>query len=106
MPIPPDILSLYHSVTLCMDIMFINKMPFLVTISCNIKFGTVELLLNHQEDTVTKSLQAVMHLYGSCGFLVQMVHVDSKFKALQGPLAGAGSGLNVCTNNKHVPEVE
>ena len=32
-PIPADILSLYHSVTLCVDIMFMNKLPFLVTIS-------------------------------------------------------------------------
>ena len=45
-PVLSDILSLYHSVTLCMDNMFVNKMPFLVTISHNIKFGTAELLLN------------------------------------------------------------
>ena len=32
-PVPPDILSLYRSITLCVDIMFVNKMPFLVTIS-------------------------------------------------------------------------
>ena len=45
-PVPTDILSLYQSVTLCVDIMFVNKLPFLVTISQNIKFGTAELLLN------------------------------------------------------------
>ena len=32
-PVPPDILSLYHSITLYIDIMFVNKLPFLVTIS-------------------------------------------------------------------------
>ena len=46
-------------------------------------------------------------LYGSCGFLVQMlVHVNSEFEALHGPLASAGSGLNVCTNDEHIPEVK
>ena len=105
-PVPSDILSLYHSVTLCVDIMFVNKMPFFVTISWNLKFGTAELLLNHQEDTVAKPLTAVMCLYGSRGFLVQMVHADNEFEALHGPLAIASSGLNVCANDKHIPEVE
>ena len=47
-----------------------------------------------------------MHIYGSRGFLVQMVHADSEFEALHAPLATARSGLNVCANNEHVPEVE
>ena len=46
-PIPANILSLYWSITLCMDIMFVNKLPFLVTISHHLKFGTSKLLLNH-----------------------------------------------------------
>ena len=50
-PIPLDILSLYCSMTLCVNIMFVNKMPFLLMISQNIKFSTVELLLNWQEDS-------------------------------------------------------
>ena len=94
-PVLSDIFSLYHSVTLCVNIMFINKMPFLITISCNIKFSMVELLLNQLEDMVAKSLMAVMHLYHSHSFLVQMVHADSKLEVLHGPLARAGSGLNV-----------
>ena len=103
--VPADILSLYHSVTLCMDIMFMNKLPFFITISRNLKFGMAELLLNRQEDsTVAKTLTAVMHLYGSHGFLVQMIHADSKFEALHAPLTSAGS--NVCLNNEHVPEVK
>jgi hypothetical protein len=35
-PIPREILSLYREVTLCVDIMYINKLPFLLTISRNI----------------------------------------------------------------------
>ena len=55
---------------------------------------------------VAKSLMAVMHLYGSHGFLVQMVHADSEFKVLCGPLAGAGSSLNVCASDEHLLKVE
>ena len=86
--------------------MFVNKLPFLVTISWNIQFGTAELLLNCQEATVDKSIQSVMQLYSSCGFLVQMAHADSEFEPLWGSLAQAGSSLNVCSNDEHVPKVE
>jgi hypothetical protein len=86
--------------------MFVNKLAFLVTTSHHIKFGMIELLTNPQEDTVGKSVLNVMSLYGSCGFLVYMVHADGEFKALHGQLATAGSGLNVCSNGEHVPKVE
>ena len=59
-PVPPNILSLCSLVTLCIDIMLVNKLSFLVTISCNIKFGTAKLQLNHQEDTVDKSIQTIV----------------------------------------------
>jgi hypothetical protein len=40
--IPSPLMEKYQQVTLCIDIMFVNKLPFLVTISRDIKFGTVE----------------------------------------------------------------
>jgi hypothetical protein len=38
LPILRDILSLYHKVTLCIDIMNVNKITFLVTISWKLMF--------------------------------------------------------------------
>jgi hypothetical protein len=97
LPIPRNILSLYHEVTLCIDIMYVNKIAFLVTISRNIKFATIELLANCQEETIGKSVTNVMQLYGSRGFLVNMTHANSEFEATRGWLADAGLGLNVCS---------
>jgi hypothetical protein len=106
-PIPPDILSLYHNITLCIDIMYVNKLAFLaVPISWHVKFSTIELLLNRKEDIIGTSLSNVMRLYGSRGFLVTMTHADGEFEPLRNSLAKSGSGLNVCSNDKHVPEVE
>jgi hypothetical protein len=45
-PIPRNILLLYCKVTLCVDIMYVNKIPFLITISRHIKFTTIKLLAN------------------------------------------------------------
>ena len=105
-PVPRDILSLYCKVTLFIDIMYMNKIPFLVTISCKLKFRTIEMLANRREDTVGKCVTNVMHLYGSRGFLVTMTHADGEFEAICGSLAATGSGLNVCSNDEHVPEIE
>jgi hypothetical protein len=42
--IPAEIISDYRDATVCADVMFINKILFLVTISRSIKFGTAEML--------------------------------------------------------------
>jgi hypothetical protein len=41
-PIPATIMAHYRKVVLCVDIMKVKNMPFLVTTSRAIKFGTVE----------------------------------------------------------------
>jgi hypothetical protein len=45
-------------------------------------------------------------LYGSRGFLVTMTHADGEFEPLWNSLAKSGSGLNICLNDEHVPEVK
>ena len=47
--IPADILDLYQNVIISGDIMFINKVPFFVTISHKIKFSTAEALPNRKQ---------------------------------------------------------
>ena len=48
MSIPHPILSRYYDVTICADIMYVNKILFFMPISQNIKFGTAEMLNNQQ----------------------------------------------------------
>jgi hypothetical protein len=82
--VPREILSLYREVTLCVDIMCINKLLFLLTISRNIKFATIKLLANRQEETIWKCVSNVMRLYGSWGFLISMIHANGEFEMLHG----------------------
>jgi hypothetical protein len=104
-PIPREILSLYRNVTLCVNIMYVNKLPFLLTISRNIKFATIKLLANRLEETIWKCVSNVMRLYGSRGFLVNMLHADGEFEMLRRRLSDAKSDLNVYSNAEHVPKV-
>jgi hypothetical protein len=43
-PIPATIMDHCRKITLCVDVMKVNKMPFLASISRAIKFGTVAWL--------------------------------------------------------------
>ena len=58
--VPHSILKLHRDVVLSMDIMFVNKLLFLVTLSHNLCFSTVESLPNCQVGTVTMCLKKVI----------------------------------------------
>ena len=61
--VPRCILEIHRDVVFSMDIMFVNKIPFLVTSSCNIHFSTVESLPNCQVGTIATCLKKVTRLY-------------------------------------------
>jgi Reverse transcriptase (RNA-dependent DNA polymerase) len=101
-PVPPDILGRHRGVTLAIDIMFVNKIPFLVTLSRNLKFLTVEDLPNRQEGTVRDKLKAVTRLYHHRGFHIDTILADPEFEMLRPyfPM------LNICGADEHVPDIE
>ena len=68
--VPSSILNWYRQVTIAGDIMFVNKLPFLVTISRNIKFSTAELLQNQQHGTILAAIKHVYQLYSKRGFKI------------------------------------
>ena len=87
---------------LSLDIMFVNKIPFLVTSSCNIHFSTVESLPNHQVGTVATYLKKVIRLYHNRGFHITSITCDPEFEALRPSFPM----LNCCMAGEHVPEIE
>ena len=96
----------YRNVTLCADIMFINKIPFIVTISRHIHFGTVEMIANRRMETIFKSLTQVINIYKQRGFDVTHILLDGEFEPLRGSLANINIQLNTVANAEHVPEIE
>jgi hypothetical protein len=51
------IMERYRNVTLCIDIMSVNKIAFLVMISHGIKFSTVETLKDRKNPTITTAIR-------------------------------------------------
>ena len=100
--VPPDLLNIHGNVTLCIDIMFINKIPFLVTISRDIKFGTVEALDNRQLQTITQKIQTICRLYEHRGFTITSILANPEFE----PIRPMFPWLNCCGADEHVPEIE
>ena len=104
--VPRTIMERYKNVTLCIDIMFVNKIPFLVTISRGIKFGTVETLTDRKHPTIMSAIKHVVALYSKRGFRVSDAHTDNEFEPMRADLMDAKVNLNVASNNEHVPEIE
>ena len=61
--IPADVLKQYQKVTLCVGIMYINKVAMLVSISKRIKFGTIEVIPNNKFTVLLKGLKWILQVY-------------------------------------------
>ena len=105
-PIPSELMSQYRHVTIGADIMFVNKLPFFVTISRNIKFSTAVLITDQKHETLIKAVRDVRNIYHKRGFKIETMLMDGQFEGLIGDLAEIGITLNTVARGEHVPEVE
>ena len=105
-PVPADILKRYQNVTLCIDIMYVNRIPRLVSISRNIKFGTIEAIPNNKTAIALKGVKAILQVYRWNGFNIEMAFMDGEFGHLQGELAGMGVTLNKTSRDEHMGDIE
>ena len=100
--VPTSIMDIHHSVTLAIDVMFINKVAFLITTSHNLKFGTVEAISNRQITTIIAKLKSVCQIYHHQGFCVTVILGDPEFE----PIWATFPQLNCCAGDEHVPDIE
>ena len=106
MSIPLGIVEQYRDVVIAMDVLYVNKLPFIATISRYIRFGTVEFLRNQKTTTLTEHVKQVNRLYRQRGFRPVYALMDGQFEPLRGDLADLGIQLNTVSNDEHVPEIE
>ena len=104
--IPIRVMDRYQDITLCCDIMKINNIPFVITISCDVQFGTIEFVTNMKSTTLIKSIQQIHSQYSKRGFKIHHAHMDGQFEPLRGALAEMKINLNTASNDEHVPEIE
>ncbi len=78
-PLPLEIIERYRSLTLCANIMYVNGIPFLLTILRNLKFGTIEAIPNRLEATFIAGLVSMVRVYKQHGFSVSLGLTDGEF---------------------------
>ena len=88
--------------------MYVNQIPMLISISRNIKFGTIEAIPNNKTatPTVLKGVKAILQLYRRNGFTIDMALMDSEFGHLRCELAGMGVTVNETSRDEHVGDIE
>jgi hypothetical protein len=104
--IPATIMSHYRNITLAGDIMFVNKIPFFVTISRNIKFGTAEMIQNQMAKTILAAIKQVQSVYRKRGFTITTMLMDGQFEVIRADIAELGISISSAANDEHVPDVE
>jgi hypothetical protein len=104
--IPAHIMEHYRDLTLGGDIMFVNGIPFFMTISRNIKFGTAEMLKTQHNKTILAAIKQVKSVYMKRGFKIKHMLMDGQFESLRADIADLQITLNTVANDEHVPEIE
>ena len=77
----------YKDVTLAADIMKVTRIPFLMTISKHIKFGTAGKLVHMNNSHIIKHFKVVIGAHVTSGFRVIIIVADNQFKSIQRDLA-------------------
>jgi hypothetical protein len=104
--VPLPLMKQYRQVTLAGDIMFVNRIPFFVTLSHHIRFGTAEMLANRKAPTILTAIKQVRNIYLQRGFQIATMILDGEFETLRGDLAGMHIALQTASHDDHVPEIE
>ena len=70
--------------------MYINKVvPFIITTSCNIHFGTAEMIKN-EKSTMMTSLKQIIDAYSARGFTIKHILTNRQFECLRKSLECKG----------------
>jgi hypothetical protein len=107
-PIPKEIHELHKEVTLTINIIFVNKIPFFVTLSRVLYFTTVTHLPDRNLGQFFKTLKGIFYYYLQQGFCVTFITGDGEFASLEqftNLLMGV-PWLNLMSANKHKPFIE
>jgi hypothetical protein len=78
--LPVSLFQRYKNVTVCGDIMYVNKLVFFVPISRDIKFSTAELIKDNKSNTLLNVMTQVINIYKMQGFEVTNCLLDEQFE--------------------------
>ena len=102
--IPKNILIMDTGLELSVDVMFINKLALLVSVSKQTKFTMIEYIPNRPEKELARSVNNIIDIYKQQGFSIHTMYMDPEFNCLDKLIVG--TDLNTTSARDHVPEIE
>ena len=103
---PDTSIDQYGNVMLSADIMHVNGIPFFVTRSRHIHFGTVDVLPSLQAIDIGAALHRVVNIYARGGFQVTTALMDGAFAGLHDVCNQLQVTLNTTSRDEHVGDIE
>ena len=81
--IPRELIEAQQGITLYVDVMWVDEVPFLTTLSKNLRFITVKFLPNRKAETLEAACKATFAKYNTAGFYIREFHADPEFLCIQ-----------------------
>ena len=103
--IPPIILSLHNAIILGMDVVKVNGVPFLSTISRVVKVGSATELPNCKTESIVSALLVIIDTYIARGFSIVAIAADYAFEAIREneDFMATSIVLNTTSEDEHEP---
>ena len=104
--IPKELKAAHEYVELSADIMYINGITFLVTISKRIKYITVHCIKDRSKETVEDAFDKVFRNYNTSGFYISKIYTDPEFTYLEEDMKDNDIIMEFAAAQAHVPDIE
>jgi hypothetical protein len=105
--IPEEIKEKHRKVTLCVDIMFVNRFPMLTSIDKSIRFRGLIALDDRSASCIQETIKSIFGLYERVAFYVEQINCDQEFRAPVEKICDhMDIMMNYATVGEHAPEAE
>ena len=102
--IPRALVDINKQVTLAVDVMFVNSVPLLVSVSRMINLIAIEHAPKCNATKRGDLIQHIIRVYARAGFTVQTILMDNEFKKLKDHVPMLA--LNIPAVSEHVGDIE
>ena len=104
--LPEDLDERFQNITLYIDVMFVNQIPFLVSKSAHIGHHISVPLEGLSTENYEKALQLMIDEYEARGGKIKNILGDGAFTSLKPFISNKGIDLDNPTAKNHVPEAD
>jgi hypothetical protein len=105
--VPMELMKIHNEVFLTTDILFVNNIPFFLTLSHKICFTSFNHLADRTVPHIFKAFKEMYQYYLQRGFHIKTVHADGEFAPLKPLIESMPGGpmVNLESANEHVLDI-